>query len=180
MVLQVTNSITSQQAVLIAAALATIGWLYTSRKNRTLSRKQHTVNTMLSSLFDEHMTKCKDVVSPHLTAGECPDFNDPAHTADREAFRFVLNFYEFIAVGIRNGDFDEKMMIDSSRGTIIALFKCCEKQIYAIRNTRSRQSTYEHIEWLYKRWTKESKKPTRIIEWIRHSPLQGKRHNHHA
>jgi hypothetical protein len=168
-------------AALIGAGLATTGWLYTARRARSLSRKQHTVSTMLQASFNKDFQEMASKIRPYLKKGKCPD-NDltPENEQTRDAFRRVLNHYEFIAAGIRNGDFDERLVRDSERGTILLLFKTCRQMIYKIRDDRSRLSIYEHLEWLNRRWAE--KPPGRIqclCEWAAGHPFAGRRHNPH-
>lgn len=93
-------------------------------------------------------------------------------------YRFVLNHYEFVASGLRNGDFDERLIQDSERGTILALFEAAETFIYKVRVSRERQTAYEHLEWIYLRW---KRKPPSLaqksFETIIGRPLAGKRHD---
>ena len=168
-------------AALVGASLATTGWLYTARRARSLSRKQHTVNVMLQASFDADFREASSKIRPYLKAGNCPD-DDLTKENDevREAFRRVLNHYEFVAAGLRNGDFDENLVRDSERGAILLLFRACKQLIYKIRDDRSRLSIYEHLEWLNRRW--DEKPPGRIqrcFEFVAGRPIPGRRHNPH-
>ena len=89
--------------------------------------------------------------------------------------RNILNHYEFVSAGLRNGDFDEKLIKDSEKSTYLSLYTCCEKYIWNLRDSRDRLSIYEHLEWVYQRW--EIKKPNEFIifvEWVRGKPIYGK------
>jgi len=169
-------------AILIAASLATLGWLYTARRARRLARKQHTISVMLQASFHNEFRAALALIAPHLRKGECPeDLVEAADNDDlRTAFRFVLNHYEFIAAGLRNGDFDESLVRDSERGTILSLINSCEKLVWKLRDTRKREALYEHIIWLRRRW--ETKPPgfwQRLLECCIGRPLPSRRHNPH-
>ncbi|MGO8839599.1 MAG: DUF4760 domain-containing protein [Methyloceanibacter sp.] len=85
-----------------------------------------------------------------------------------------------MAAGLRNGDFDENLVRDSERGTILSLVNACEKLIWKLRDERKRQSIYEHLEWLRRRW--ETKPPSwwqRLIEWCISRPLPGRKYDPH-
>ncbi len=163
-------------AILIGAALATVGWLYTGRRARTLARKQHTINVMLQASFNREYGQSFNVMVPHLKSRKCPDFSNDQNEDVRAQFRTVMNHYEFIAAGLRNGDFDERLIRDSERATLVIIFETTEKYIYALRDSRQRQSIYEHLEWLHNRWTKNQ--PGwfwRTIEYCRGRPMAGRR-----
>ena len=169
------DGLASQEAVLIAAALATLGWLYSARKSRTLAKKQHTLNVMLQATFNKEFREAQTVVRPCLIEKKCPDIHQPS-TPEREAFRMVLNHYELLAAGIRNGDFDERMVLDTQRGAMIDAFEVCRDVIYKMRDARRRQTVYEHLEWLYKRWEKSPPHTVvAFLEWLKGSPFSGRR-----
>jgi hypothetical protein len=164
---------------LIAATLATLGWLYTARRARALARKQHTINVMLQAHFNQQFREALRIITPTVRAKQ-----GPPEPVDNEIsdilynYRFVLNHYEFVASGLRNGDFDELLVRDSERGTILALFEAAEAFIYKVRINRDRQSAYEHLEWIYARWKR--KPPGRVqklIETIIDRPFAGTRHD---
>ncbi len=166
-----------EAAILFGAALATIGWLYTGRRQRTVARKHHTFNTVLQANFNKDFQNSLKTTAPHLKKKECPDLENEDNKSVYYCFRTLLNHYEFIAAGIRNGDVDEQLIRDSERSSILALFETCHDHIYSLRDNRDRQTAYEHIEWLHRRWTKHP--PNRaqaLIEWARGRPFQGKRH----
>lgn len=169
-------------AILIGAGLATAGWLYTARRARTLSRKQHTVNVMLHSSLNTTFLEAKSKLVPHLRNNEVPDdVITGVNESLRYHFRLVLNHYEFVAAGIRNGDMDEQLVRDSERSTVLMLFKACKKYIWTLRDERSRMTMYEHMEWLHVRWEeKPPKRLQRCTEWILQRPFPGKRQNPHA
>jgi Domain of unknown function (DUF4760) len=109
-------------AALIGAALATAGWLYTARRARTLSRKQHSVSVMLQASFNSEFQGFVKTVAEHIKANDIAQRIGAGDDTLRMATRRVLNHYEFIASGLRNGDFDERLVMDSERSAIIQLF----------------------------------------------------------
>ncbi len=163
-----------QDAVIIAAALATCGWLYAARKARALSRKQHTINIIMQGESSNEFRDAEACVSPHLRSTDSVVI-DEMHGADKAAFRMVLNRYEFIATGIRNGDLDERLVKDALRGTILSLYEICEAAIYKQRDNRRRQALYEHLEWLHSRWRAKPVWWSDVLEWMIDRPLPSRR-----
>jgi hypothetical protein len=164
-------------AVLIGSGFATLGWLYTARRARVLAKKQHTINVMLQTSLNDRFLEAKTKIAPSLRQLTCPE--DVINRKDEELrshFRLILNHYEFIAAGLRNGDLHERLVRDSERSTIVMLFKSCKKYIWACRDDRSRMSMYEHLEWLYIRW--EERPPNlvrRVLEAVALRPFPGRR-----
>ena len=140
---------------LFGVALATAGWVYSAKRNRTLSKKQHTFNALLQASFAPKYQDAMDALREHLRAGKFPEDLSKTENSDvRKHLKFILNHYEFLAAGIRNGDISERLLRDSEKSTIIVLFESSEKYVHDTRDNRKRTSTYEHIQWLYERWHK--------------------------
>jgi len=171
----------ASMAIIIGAALATCGWLYTGRRARTLSRKQHTINVMLQASFNADFVKARNLVADVVGKGKLPDLNLPENEELRIAFRMVANHYEFVAAGLRNGDFDERLVRDSERGTLLGLFEKGQDFIWSLRNARRRTTIYEHLEWLHGRWEKKPPGYVQIcVEFCAGRPLPSKRVNPRA
>ncbi|MCH8111255.1 MAG: DUF4760 domain-containing protein [Proteobacteria bacterium] len=168
--------IATGNAILVGAGLATFGWVYTARRHRRISRKQHTFNVLLHMSFNEVFLKALKCASTHFRDQTLPDLLDEANVELRRKVRIILNHYEFMAAGVRNGDLDEQLLRDSERGVVVQIYESCQHHIYSVRNTRQRQSINEHLEWLYKRWNPNPPRRTkRLIEWALGRPLQGQR-----
>ncbi len=162
-------------AILITGGLATAGWIHASRRQRGLSRKQHTFDALLTTSLDHTYQRAYGRVSSAMRHGPCPDdlgkqpklFHDLA---------MLLNFYEFMAAGLRNGDIDERLLRDSEGGFILALYRWAEAYVFGTRSRRERAAIYEHYEWLYDRWeAKPIGRMARAVEYIRLRPLYGRR-----
>lgn len=173
-------AITAPIAALIGAGLATCGWLYTARRARSLAKKQHTVNVMLQASFNKELEDAKRRVAAIVKEKKFDKLKDPAFEEDMLAHRKVANHYEFVAAGLRNGDFDEILIRDSERASIVTFYELSEKYIRSLRDVRRRTAIYEHLEWLSDRW--ERKRPGRMqicAEWIIGRPFSGRRVDPH-
>lgn len=163
-------------ATILSVVVVMLGWVYTARRNRRLSRKQHTFNALLNTGFNATYLDSLITVKPYTHDSKpCPK---PSELSEQEykAVRFILNHFEFISAGIRNGDIDEQLFKDAERGTVVRLFEAFQDLIYGVRQDRKRDAIYEHIEWLYNRWIK-SPPPWYQCRWeaFIDRPLQGKR-----
>lgn len=78
---------------------------------------------------------------------------------ERRKFQYILNFYERVAVSIREGIYNEQMIKRTSYTTVIETYDIAEPLIKAIREHIKSETTYQEFEWLVKRWkTKPLKK----------------------
>ncbi|MEO1240176.1 MAG: DUF4760 domain-containing protein, partial [Pseudomonadota bacterium] len=79
-------------------------------------------------------------------------------TADAPSFRdasiFILNQYEFIAAGIREGIIDEGLIKATMRSAVIDLCMTYQQEILAIRSNPEHRSAFANLAWLYKRFAK--------------------------
>lgn len=156
--------------LLVGVVAAVMGWLVSTYMTLRNSIKQHTINTLLQSRLSTQYQQQAKVINQTFFAPGMP-LNDPvpleflqsAEPANREALdavNYVLNYFEFCAVGIRFGDLDENLMRQTMRSIIRRL---CNRMMLYIRYTRGedengnlKQPTtqFEHINWLLKRWEK--------------------------
>jgi len=138
--------------ILVGAVLATIGWIYTARRARNLSRRQHTFNALLTVSCNLEYQQSSNRLRPLVRAKSIPDVPLEGESELRDDLTLLLNHFEFLAAGLRNGDISERLLRDSERGTIIGLVEASEAFIQKVRDTRHRQSIFEHVEWLHRRW----------------------------
>lgn len=71
---------------------------------------------------------------------------------ERRKFQYILNFYERVAVSIREGIYNEQMIKRTSYTTVIETYDIAEPLIKAIREHINSETTYQEFEWLVKRW----------------------------
>ena len=147
-------SIETPVAVLIGVVLATLGWLYSARRQRTVMRKQHTFDALLRTTFNKGYQDALTAVREYILAGKFPDRGTDEFKEIAPHCRFLLNHYEVLAAGIRSGDISEKLLKDTERFTIQRLFETAEASSYitSVRDERKRRVIFEHVEWLYERW----------------------------
>lgn len=71
---------------------------------------------------------------------------------ERRKFQYILNFYERVAVSIRSGIYDEKMIKRTSYSTVLETWNIADPLIKAIRECINSDTTYQEFEWLVNRW----------------------------
>jgi hypothetical protein len=120
------------------------------------SRRQHTVTTLLDSRLSETYMKYADILSKHYSDYEARLLANPAlrekptDKVDILALRYILNYFEFISIGVMRGDFDEGTLKDSLRSI---LRKNVSMSMAWIRlEQTNNQRLYINLMWLYQRW----------------------------
>ncbi|MEM0989227.1 MAG: DUF4760 domain-containing protein [Pseudomonadota bacterium] len=156
-------------ATLTALFFAVFSFFFRSVEAERQSRKQHTIkilfDTRLSSEFRQHLEHRRvhfkegaeiDATRYHafLIAARDSEITEEEALARRksaEAVRSLLNYYEFIALGIATGDLDEDMLRGSLRGIMCRLVKDAHQVVRSYWTPDDRR-TYEHLAALYERW----------------------------
>lgn len=161
------------QAIIIAAVLASAGWVFGQRQSRKLSRLEHTFNVLNSYRHDkEHWDAIHKVIA--LAKNKTlPTPDEAGRENDIAALRKLLVHYEFIAVGIFSGGLDEEMIRECDRGNIVNLNKNGQPFIQELRATRKRDTIYRNLQDLAERW--EDKPPgryKRVLEYFLMRPLR--------
>ncbi|MCF3479581.1 DUF4760 domain-containing protein [Stenotrophomonas maltophilia] len=82
-----------------------------------------------------------------------------AQSENAAAIRYVLNHFEYVAVGIRNGIYDEGMFKEASYSTIMEIRRHSETYIADVRTEQKRDTIYQEFCWLCERWKKKPLKP---------------------
>lgn len=141
---------------ILTALLAMCGWLFTNMINMRNSIRKHTIDTLLQSRLSSTYMRYADILSRHYTDyGARRKANpalreSPTDHVDEHALRYILNYFEFIAIGIRRGDLDEEMLRDSLRSI---LRKNVEMSSQWIRRAQiDNPNLFVNLLWLHRRW----------------------------
>jgi hypothetical protein len=167
--------------VMFAIWAAAVGWFVHFK----LTQKAHRTNNAFAIIMEtrksaEFRTRA-DLVAKHFPPGTdsipreyaeffCPQRLGEALRGEDQALKeraeailalkYILNYYEFMAVGVRVGDLEEKMIFDTIHPTVCNLYDRSSSLIAHLRDTRNRgsdRSTYCDLEKLVDRWKKWKK-----------------------
>jgi len=149
-------TISTESSILLSVFLGLFTATGTARLSSEASRREHTVTALLSARTDQvlHAHIEKVVCAFGDSAISSADLaNNDKKNAIQSAIQ-ILNFYEFLAKAIENGDFDEKLVRESLERQY---FYACDKFKEVIRDalekdTRKPEKTFSGILWLYKKW----------------------------
>jgi hypothetical protein len=143
----------------VGVMAAVCGWLIAGIINLRNSIRQHTISTLLQSRLSATYMQYADKLSKHYGDYEARKAANPAMSedatdnADILALRYILNYFEFISIGIKRGDLDEAMLRDSLRGILLKNVQISMPWIK--REQLQNSHLYENLLWLYQRWLSE-------------------------
>jgi hypothetical protein len=139
----------------LGVLLAATGWITSAIVTIRNSVKQHTINTLLqtrlSATYQEYAAKARAGLKGHT-----PEFPAPLDKIKNDedclaGVEYLLNYIEFMAVGISHGDLHEAVLKDSMRGIVIRFSAISQEYIDDCRS-RNGLRTYQHLLWLCNRW----------------------------
>ncbi|UOO92416.1 DUF4760 domain-containing protein [Vitreoscilla stercoraria] len=154
------NTDSSPILVLLGILAGVIGWLYNSRYNGITARRNHSIQALISSRLSteyiqnsnrvSHISNKYSTLNPSFKNKMDISYFEALPTEDQKSIHYMLNFLEFIAVGIRFGDLDEALMKNTLSSILKNNFLLFEDIIkkYQQKNTH----TFEHLTHLYNRW----------------------------
>lgn len=165
---------------IIAAIGATIGWVFTSRVQIINAIKGHTMQVLMSSRtssiyaekVDEAM-KLKKILEQELRdagkEGQPVKLTQERYLElkpeERSAVHYLLNFLEFVAVGIRHYTLDEEFIRGSLRSILNSNYRLFHPVIEHLRVVDN-HTVYTQVELLYKRWDEaHHEKCKKCNEW---------------
>lgn len=146
--------------VLLGILAAVLGWLFTYRGQAVTTTRNHTIQTLIDSRLSEAYVKQVENATEIYTKFkkikgesyklEYVEFQD-LEPKYKNAIFYLLNYLEFVAVGIRFGDLDENQMKNMMKSIIAANFTFFEE---VIKNKQCTSPTvYEHLTALHRRWS---------------------------
>lgn len=145
--------------VFIGVIVATITIIYnvrTAKKTQTAiflfaSRKDQQYIEALHILKKVHFSG-KSFRSYVFSSHEEPV--TPEILNERRKLQYILNFYERVAVSIREGIYDENMIKRTSYATVMETWDIAEPLVKAVREHIHSDTTWQEFEWLVSRWRK--------------------------
>ncbi|AWL70360.1 TPA: DUF4760 domain-containing protein [Serratia marcescens] len=165
-------------SLLVSSLFICAGWWTQSTINRSSQRKSHTLNLIMNQRFsDLYMRKNDDLVKAFgmnitvhpdwsdrvfkIKDQPKPSFQNPLYASEYFSYvegikglSYLLNFYEFAAVGILKGDLDDKMMKECFSGAVCRIEK---RAFFLIRYSIARDpNAYENFIKLMTKWGNES------------------------
>lgn len=140
----VEKSITWITAVCVPVSV----WCLTSMIAAKNLMRQHSMNVLLQTRTSAEYTKHA------VRASSALRLNGMLADGDmREAVIYVLNFLEFVAIGIKRCDLDEGIFRDAWKTTFEKTVEVHGNGLIAeVRAEPKRQDTWEHVLWLNNRW----------------------------
>lgn len=149
----------SNAIVFMGVVVATLAIIYNVR----IARKTQTAVFLFESRKDKEYLESLYMLKKVYASGRSfrsyvfPGPDRPLtdkERVERLKLQYILNFYERVAVSIREGIYNEKMIKQTSYATVIETWDIAEPLIKAVRQYINSETTWQEFEWLVSRWRK--------------------------
>ncbi|WP_049292306.1 DUF4760 domain-containing protein [Franconibacter helveticus] len=149
----------SNAIVFMGVVVATLAIIYNVR----IARKTQTAVFLFESRKDkEYLESLYMLKKVHASGRSFRSYVFPGpdrpltdkERVERLKLQYILNFYERVAVSIREGIYNEKMIKQTSYATVIETWDIAEPLIKAVRQYINSETTWQEFEWLVSRWRK--------------------------
>ncbi|MFX5081743.1 DUF4760 domain-containing protein [Acinetobacter baumannii] len=180
---------TTALVTILAAIAAVFGWIFTSRVQIINAIRGHSVQVLMNSrtstiylekvdvamklrrsLIKESILEKSNTENVYLTVRRYKRLNDQ----ERSAVHYLLNFLEFIAIGVRHNNLDESLIKGSLRTILKSNYMLFRFVIEHLRGPDN-QPIYDQLEALHKRWDEDQySKCSQCREWFKISYTENK------
>lgn len=146
----------------IAATVAIFGWFIQHQLTRQHNKVSHSLNILLqmrvSEEFQRHMKAANEFYSSRtrlkISDADITKYHSEDKLDDKiksiESHIYLLNYYEFLAYGIKSGTLDEELLFQTLGGIVIGHFDRAEAVIRKARELSPK--VYESLVNLEDRW----------------------------
>jgi hypothetical protein len=150
-----------------ALIVSAVGGILIIRSRSKTERRRATVDLVLHLKNDNELTQAKrDLLKLHESDTTFATFLDNKDSLEHKNIMRVLNTHEFVACGIREKAYDEKLYKRMQCSVIIRDWDAFCGFVMEFRKSKQsgaseRSTFYQDFEWLATRWKADPLKPSR-------------------
>lgn len=149
---------TAVQAVILFLGLGLTVWTLRSQKKdaKNLATLNLIIHQRNDSKFNDASNLLTELIKNKNTYSDLSSYLNDSKSKEAEAILTVLNFREFVSVGINNGIIDEKTYKNAFCSVFVRDWNNLENTIKALRKSNNNKNTlFQDFEVLAKKWIKQ-------------------------
>lgn len=142
-------------AILITAVVAIFTAASAIRNDRAIARTRLAFESFSATLWDQDYIKArKKFIEIRNSGDDTAKWSAAEHDAseEAEAMRNILNYYETLAIGIKNKVLDEKFLFNALRGVLLRDWDTADPFVVAMRKRFTNDQIFIETETLARRW----------------------------
>lgn len=167
-ILYISTSSSSNTVILLLGTLtAILGWLFSTRSQVISNRRNHSMQLLIESRLSERYMQSVNAISNianeyrYLNPNKDKlviEYYNALSIEQKNSILYMLNYCEFVSVGIRFGDLDEQLMLNTFGSMLKTNYEF--SQVVIEHKQQEKKSHFEHVTALYKRWYVTTNKKT--------------------
>lgn len=142
-----------RSAILTLGVVVAVASIHSSR---VIARKKQTADATLASRGDAKLIEGLQCIRRLHEHAQCNlrlyGRMDKAADADLQCMLYVLNYYEFVSVGIKEGIYDDAMWKRAQYSQVTTLWKRAEPLVSELRLSRNQPTMFQDFESLATSW----------------------------
>lgn len=144
-----------------AIVVSAIGIVATLLWQKKIACRRATLDIVLSEETDPRTLGQRTKFTQLRDAGHLAKWADPnnTHTPESAVLRAVLNRYELVAIGIKQGTIDEESYKRWCRTTLVKDWIECRPFVMQLRSNAKNPAYYCEVERLATDWAKRDERP---------------------
>ena len=135
-------------AALITAFVAILTAYFAFRQSQSRMKKEFTFNALEVTYFNESFVLSRQIISQAEKNGSWP--YESMSEDEQKAISDLLNFYEFLCMGIYEGTLDKRQVLILHGRRIQNIYRACEGHIHARRKQLGRPKLWRYVELVAK------------------------------
>lgn len=141
-----------QTGAFILSAVAAVAIIY---YNAALARTRATIDLIIHQKADKELLDAVDkVYQMHRDKVQFSAYANKHESDECQCILRVLNNHEFIALGIRQKAFDEKIYKLMQYSNVMKVWNASRGIIHELRQSQGKDTLFQEFEWLAARWDK--------------------------
>lgn len=143
----------TQTGLMLVAAAAAVFVIWHNGKK---SRERALIDLLIHQKSDPSMIEAQATVQKLRDTPNCNlgvHLSNPDHAVEKQHVLLVLNNYEFIAVGVRLGAFDETLYKQLQWSSVVSVWRVAKPYVAQLRVDSQKPTIFQDFPHLAERWT---------------------------
>ncbi|QNR96645.1 DUF4760 domain-containing protein [Stenotrophomonas sp. 169] len=138
----------------LTVVLGVVVAVATLRTNIGLARRKQSSDLVFAGRDDQSFVTGIRLLRKFKASGDIASFATSANAMSEDAIkiRYVLNYFEALAIGVRKSIYDEDILYLNYKTTVKHMMGAATPYIRALRSNQDVPSLYCELTWLADRW----------------------------
>lgn len=129
--------------------------LLSFRKTIELAKKKQSSDLVFAGRNDKDFVGGIAALKRRKQAGDIKELAFARNYGQQDALSvsYILNYFEAISVGISQGIYDESILSNNYRGTVVKIWSYAAEYVLKLRKVQANPAIYRNLQLMAERWT---------------------------